>query len=345
MDGPYRYAAFISYSSKDAWFARKLHRALEQYRIPASLGQFRLTDSQDGRNRLYPCFRDREELPSGGLSGLIERALRDSRSLIVVCSPNAAASNWVETEIQYFANLGRSKNIFAVIVDGEPDAVDHNLECFPPFLRPTENGLRVLAGDVRPGGDGWRTAVLKLVAGIIGRSLGQVVDRDRALRRNTSIRLSLLGLVTLAVFVSLLNASENGTRRQVLLAEARQRLLVGDLQMARRLATTAAFYEPDRAATVAALEEVGLHFPTVALIPEGSRRRSVAASADLARIVTFGDAAPVIWNGTTGAPIARLGEVGGVERVSLSQDGSRLIAVDRHRQAALWERHNGAANP
>ena len=38
----YRYAAFISYSSKDAAFARRLHRALESYGIPASLGRFDL---------------------------------------------------------------------------------------------------------------------------------------------------------------------------------------------------------------------------------------------------------------------------------------------------------------
>ena len=38
----YRYAAFISYSSKDAKFAQRLHRALESYGIPSSLGKFDL---------------------------------------------------------------------------------------------------------------------------------------------------------------------------------------------------------------------------------------------------------------------------------------------------------------
>jgi hypothetical protein len=57
----YRYAAFISYSSKDAPFARRLHRALESYGIPASLGSFNLIGGGK-RNRIYPVFRDREEL-------------------------------------------------------------------------------------------------------------------------------------------------------------------------------------------------------------------------------------------------------------------------------------------
>jgi hypothetical protein len=40
----YRYSAFISYSSKDSAFAKRLHRALETYTIPKSLGVFQLSD-------------------------------------------------------------------------------------------------------------------------------------------------------------------------------------------------------------------------------------------------------------------------------------------------------------
>ena len=36
----YRFAAFISYSSKDAAFAQRLHKALESYHIPTQLGAF-----------------------------------------------------------------------------------------------------------------------------------------------------------------------------------------------------------------------------------------------------------------------------------------------------------------
>ncbi|MDB5722242.1 MAG: toll/interleukin receptor protein, partial [Alphaproteobacteria bacterium] len=86
-----RYAAFISYSHKDAVFGRWLHRRLEGYRLPR-----RLAGSHGERGlvpaRLTPIFRDREELPAAGdLSERVRAALAVSGSLIVVCSPNAAA--------------------------------------------------------------------------------------------------------------------------------------------------------------------------------------------------------------------------------------------------------------
>jgi hypothetical protein len=48
----FRYAAFISYSSKDAPFAQRLHRALEAYAIPKSLGAFDLIGGGK-KNRIY----------------------------------------------------------------------------------------------------------------------------------------------------------------------------------------------------------------------------------------------------------------------------------------------------
>ena len=69
--------------------------------------------------RLFPIFRDREELPTSNELGLaIKTALDESSHLIVVCSPNSANSTWVNEEIKYFKSLGRSDNILSFIVDG-----------------------------------------------------------------------------------------------------------------------------------------------------------------------------------------------------------------------------------
>ena len=58
-----RYTAFLSYSHKDAAAAGRLHRRLEAYRLPK-----RLAGSMGARgpvpDRLWPIFRDREELPA-----------------------------------------------------------------------------------------------------------------------------------------------------------------------------------------------------------------------------------------------------------------------------------------
>ena len=117
MPQSYKYKAFISYSHKDKKWGNWLHKKLETYRIPKSLvGQ----TTKTGRisRRLYPIFRDREELPtSNELGTSIKCALEESFFLIVVCSSNADKSNWVNEEIKYFKTLGRSENILSFIVD------------------------------------------------------------------------------------------------------------------------------------------------------------------------------------------------------------------------------------
>jgi len=73
--------------------------------------------------RLSPVFRDRTDLPSATDLGVhIREALNDSASLLVICSPGASASRWVNEEIRYFRSLGRDDRIFCLIVDGEPNA-------------------------------------------------------------------------------------------------------------------------------------------------------------------------------------------------------------------------------
>ena len=188
----YRYAAFVSYSSKDARFAQRLHRALERYRIPAQLGRFKLTGKAGKTNRVYPVFRDREELSAGDLGERIETGLREAAALIVVCSPNAAASPWVQKEIEFFIKLGRRDRIFAIIADDAPlkdkKRNDATPLCFPPAFRGDalqggERAIEPLAADARPGKDGFRNAVLKVIAGLIGVTPGQIIDRDARERR------------------------------------------------------------------------------------------------------------------------------------------------------------------
>ncbi len=190
----YRYAAFISYSSKDAKFAQRLHRALESYGIPSSLGKFDLIGGGK-QNRIYPVFRDREELSAGHLGDQIEANLKASAALIVVCSPNGAASPWVQKEIEFFAAQGRRSKIFAIIPDTAPlvdeAGADCTQSCFPPAFRGdalSGDELEPLAADARKGKDGFRNAWLKIVAGLVGVSPGQLIDRDRKLRSQRAPR-------------------------------------------------------------------------------------------------------------------------------------------------------------
>lgn len=202
----YGYWAFISYSSKDTATARKFHRRLETYIIPRDLVGRHGRDGPVPR-RLFPSFRDRDELPlSSDLGASIEDALRASRYLIVLCSPHAARSRWVNEEIRFFKSLGRDDQILAVIVDGEPNSSDNPStaarECFAPALRfrvdasgrPTDQRAELNWDDLRHGGDGWTNTLLKAVAGVTRMGLDAFARRERKRRRRRQVVLGVLAL-------------------------------------------------------------------------------------------------------------------------------------------------------
>lgn len=208
----HRYWAFISYSSKDARVAQRLHKALETYRIPRPLVGRPGRDEPVPR-RIFPIFRDRDELPlSADLGATIEDALRASRYLIVICSPNAAASKWVNEEIRFFKSIGRQDRILAVIAEGEPNAADSGdpakapQECFPLALRRSVNAqgeitserTEPIAGDLRTSGDGWTAAFLKCVAAITGLGYDAFARRQAARQRKKRIAMTIMALLVIA---------------------------------------------------------------------------------------------------------------------------------------------------
>lgn len=190
-----QYLAFLSYSHRDKQFANWLHRALELYALPSRLvGQ----DSRLGPipRRIRPIFRDREELAAAeNLGRRLESALENSKALIVLCSPAAVASRWTNEEIATFKRLNPGAPVLAAIIDGEPFASAmegrEDEECFPPALRfeldaegrLTDQRAEPVAADFRDEGDGKRLGKLKLIAGLFGLGLDDLVQRDAA-RRN-----------------------------------------------------------------------------------------------------------------------------------------------------------------
>lgn len=212
----FKYWAFISYSHADRVWGNWLHRGLEMFAVPRALAG---RESRDGKvpRRIFPIFRDVEELPSSAsLQENIIQGLKRSRYLIVICSPRAAASRWVNEEIRYFKSLGREDRVLGLIIDGEPNASDKPesglLECFPPALRFRGEGqerVEPLAADVRPGHGDKQRAKLKLIAGLLGIDFDELWKRD--LRRRRIRRLQQLGLAAIALGCLLYWALERGT--------------------------------------------------------------------------------------------------------------------------------------
>lgn len=203
-----RFRAFISYRHADKAWGDWLHKRLEAYRVPAGLDR--------KVARLTPIFRDREELAaSHDLGADIQAALVASDNLIVLCSPRAAASEWVNREILDFKRLGRANRIFAIIVDGEPHAADPSRECFPRALKfklgpdgaLTDLPEDPIAADAREHADGKDIALLKLVAGLLDVPFDSLRRREHEAQRRRFRWLAGVAASLALVFASLAGAA------------------------------------------------------------------------------------------------------------------------------------------
>lgn len=210
-----KYWAFISYSHRDKAWGDWLHKGLERYKIPKSLAGRETERGEPVPARIFPVFRDREELPTAvDLGEIINRALEQSRYLIVICSPASARSQWVNQEIIEFKRLGGENRVLAIIVEGEPNAscgkpgFTKDQECFPEALRyklgtdgqlsqePTEP----IAADARHHADGKSNALLKLVAGVLGVNYDDLKRRDEVLRRQRQrVAMATISMIALMV--------------------------------------------------------------------------------------------------------------------------------------------------
>ena len=151
------YVAFISYrhtdnAEEDRQWATWLHHQLEVYDIPTELIGTRNRRGETIPERLYPVFRDETALPADAdLGAAITDALDRSQFLVVLCSPRAVLSPYVNHEITHFKASGKSDQVIAASLLGSPNASLGNdqdpedvrtLECFPESLRfeVTEDG-------------------------------------------------------------------------------------------------------------------------------------------------------------------------------------------------------------
>jgi len=194
------YWAYLSYAHADEKVARWLHRRIESFRVPRSMRGRQVADMPVGA-RLRPLFRDRDELASSGdLRESLEAALEASTSLIVLCTPAAARSKWVDQEIVAFVARHGRRRVFPLIIDGEPNSGDET-ECFPPALRGLgAEGLEPIAGDLRPHADGRRDGVLKVIAGLLDVGFDAIKRRDT--QRRYRVVLGGAGLASLVAVVT-----------------------------------------------------------------------------------------------------------------------------------------------
>ena len=202
-----KYLAFISYRHQNKVRAKALQKALENYHLPVWVRDER----PDLPETVRPVFRDETDLPAGGiLDERIKEALRSSKKLIVIATPDIVHSNWPNQEIEYFAGLdvsgdnplGRINDIIPVIYDGTPFSEDHAQECYPEALRRIIREKKDIYGiDVKV--LGWERALSKIVAALLDVDPDTLWQRYRKAHRKKVLKEILIEAVVGTLLVGL----------------------------------------------------------------------------------------------------------------------------------------------
>lgn len=176
-----QYYAFISYKREDKKEAKRLQHQLEYYRLPNQLRK----DNPDLPEYVRPVFRDMTDLEVGELSSQIHEALEQSHYLIVVCSPRAAQSKWVNDEVEYFISLGKQDKIIPYIIESIPHADDPSEECYPPALLQLSKEKELLGANINEVGK--EAAGIRVVAKMFGIRYDTLYQRYRRNQRRKKI--------------------------------------------------------------------------------------------------------------------------------------------------------------
>lgn len=196
--------AFVSYSHSDAELVSTLVPALENFVIPT------------GMSRGLRLFRDRSALrTSPDLSASLVAALESSRHFLLVASPTAAQSSWVEREVQWWLKNRSTESILIVLARGtiNSDVVDNGQwsisgDALPGALAaalktvPHYTDLRSV--EVKRDAASFRDRCAEIVGALTGTDKDVLVgDHLSQASRRRRLRLSVQGLLILVLVVSL----------------------------------------------------------------------------------------------------------------------------------------------
>jgi WD40 repeat protein len=366
--GDLKYRAFISYSRIDRVAARDLQARLERYVLPQALRLIKPGLKHDPRP-LKPVFRDEDELvPGQDLPRRIRLGLEGSEYLLVLCSPAAAASEWVEKEILDFCALGKGENILAIVVGGVPHAAARGqppeLECLPDALRfeletDGEGGMRVTGRAAEPLWVDWRagertdrTMFLRVVAGLLSlKSFDELIRRDaQAQRRRRAVTIAAAASVAIVVVASII-----GYAAQARHARMQESRTLADL------AHTAAQAKDYRAAARYAIAGVRRgETPFIGFDPadaEAELANAIASAMivertiethspiaelsyapDSKRVLVAGGRSARFWDTLAGTPVGGVMTASSaITQVALSPDGGLFALASDNGAVQVWD--------
>ena len=361
---PHEYDAFLSYTHRDRLVAAGIQKGLHQ--IGRRLGQL----------RALRVFRDDTDLTvRPDLWAGITEALDRSRFLVVMLSPQAAESRWVNQEIGYWLEHRGSERLLLVLAGGrlqwdarrarfDPQLSDAAPSVLTePGALPTEP-LHVDVSDQSqwdPRYPPLREKITEVAARIHGKPKEQLAQDDRReQRRERRLRNGAVGALAVLTIIAVVAAVIAVVQRGHAVNQEREAIRQRNQATALRLTSEAAdvlaqqesggdaraFEEllaarglssnPDEGALLhAAAARAG----TVRIIPTGSAVLGVAFSPDGSRIATAEDDASIrIWSSETGRLVNTLtGHLRRVTSVAFGPDGHRLLSGSNDSTVRLWD--------
>lgn len=152
------------------------------------------------RAPIRPVFFAPTDIQPGGLAEELQERLRASRNLIVICSPNSAKSEWVGKEIEFFHQLGRTKQIHFFIVDGEPHSGNPDTECLNSIVN-TLDLPEILGANIHEKIYRWswmnkERAYVQLISKLLGVEFDTIWQRHRRIFIQKII-VSVVGIIAL----------------------------------------------------------------------------------------------------------------------------------------------------
>jgi len=360
-----QYDAFLSYAHRDRQVTTAIQKGLHQ------IGR------RVGRMRALRVFRDDTNLTANpDLWGKITEALDSSRYMIVVLSPQSAASHWVNEEVSYWLRRGQEQ-LMLVLAEGhlQWDSTNARFDpelsnAAPPMLTepgslPAEPMYIDVSGDAP-----WdlrelafRDKVTSLAAPIHGKPKDQLAGDDvreqrrfRRLRRAAIAGLAVLTVVAVVAAVIAFDQRQEAIRRlheatvaklnaegAAMLAGARPG---GDVRALQELLAAHAIADHPDGAPI--LDAQIARFTTQKIIDPGATSYALAYSRDGHRVVT-GDIDGTLrqWDSATGKPVgAPMKGTGRVGAVAYTADGQTIASTHTDRTMRLWNADTGAAlNP
>jgi WD40 repeat protein len=245
--GEYQFDVFLSYSRRDGEFVRRLEEALKNYRPPKGV------KSCSGSTNRLSVFRDKKDMvpTDSDYFKTIEGYLKRSAYLVLICSPNACRSDYVNHEVTTFLQSHEAKRIIPVLISGKPNNENgaEPDECaFPQALCDAVamplavefTEFQRVRGKLNRGHyhDSWYMLLAKIFG--VERAEIERLDAKRRARSRAivgAVAVAVIVLLSTALLFAMISRREAVEQRQAAVSErdqARRLLYASDMNLAQR---------------------------------------------------------------------------------------------------------------